>query len=74
MFTIRKEVGQKCDFVSRLEKMGLSYSVIFTESSEYAGINIPVVTYLGVPMDEPHAQKLLDDMYGKEADNDNDGN
>lgn len=74
MFTIRKEVGQKCDLVSRLEKMGLSYSVIFTESSNYAGINTPVATYLGVPMDEPHAQKLLDDMYGEEDEHEHDCN
>ena len=70
MFTIHKEVGQNVNVINRLEKLGLSYSVIFTESAHHMGIPTPVIEYLGVPMDEQHAEKLLDDMFGKEDDND----
>ena len=70
MFTIHKEVGQKVKVVDRLDKLGMSYSVIFTESAYHMGIPTPVIEYLGVPMDELHAEKLLDDMYGKEDGND----
>lgn len=70
MFVIHKEVGQNVNVINRLEKLGLSYSVIFTESANHMGIYTPVIEYLGVPLDEHHAEKLLDDMYGKEDGND----
>lgn len=71
MFVVRKEQGQSVHVIDRFEKLGLSYTVVFTESDNYMGIKIPVVEYLGVPMDEWHAEKLLDDMYGKEETNGN---
>lgn len=70
MFTIHKEVGRKVKVVDRLEKLGLSYSVIFTESATHMGFCTPVIEYLGILLDEQHAEKLLDYMYGKEDDND----
>ena len=70
MFAIHKEVGQNVNVINRFEKLGLSYSVIFTESANHMGIHTPVIEYLGVHMDEHHAEKLLDYMYGKEDDND----
>lgn len=65
-FLIHKDVGQTCKVVDRLEELGLCYSVEFNVTGQYMGFPTPVVEYLGVPMDEQRAVKLLNDMFGEE--------